>query len=254
MPATWPDVVKTWVLRVPGILLLAALIFCVVLMTIFLMTTPECERRAFAFGIEVDRTKLKDCGTGEIPPQPDPSSSASPASAQDKPTTPDKPPIAKPVSMLPDISFDPKGREIFRGTHGLTLVDVETAVLDETPKSTFGFAYGGSFASVWKDKLGILTVRSTPRSVHFEVQKRSNGAVYIVGFMRGDSAREMQQTNRYPSSIKLYSERYKPTDAIVAIPVSEIGDVGQSVIDISGSKYIPVLDISFGSRVQCQCP
>jgi hypothetical protein len=218
-------------------------------MAIFLMATPECERRAFAFGIEVDRTKLKGCAPNLDDPQPQPrpmpSISGSPT------PTPDSPSPPKPATLLPEISFDPKGRELFRKIHTLSLVDLESAKLDETPKSTFGFAYGGSFASVWKDKLGILTIRSTPRSVHFEIQKRDDDTIYIIGFMRGDSAREIQQTKSYPESIKLYSERYRPNDAIVAIPVSAIGDVGQSDIDISGSKYIPVLELSFGNRLRC---
>jgi hypothetical protein len=144
-----------------------------------------------------------------------------------------------------DISFDATGREDFRKRYGLSVVDVESAPLEETPGNSFGFAYGGSFATVWKDKLNTLTIRSTPRSVHFEVQKRGEGATYIVGFMRGDSAKEMQASRAYPEKIRLYSERYKSTDAVVALPVQSIQSVGQSTIDITGTNYIPVLDLSF---------
>lgn len=168
--------------------------------------------------------------------------------AQDPPpqkaATSDKP-VAGP-SPAPDIiSYDAGGREDLRKRYGLSIVEAESAPLAETPNNSFGFAYGGSFATVWKDALTTLTIRSTSRSVHFEMQKRGAGLVYIIGYMRGDTAKEMQNSLSYPEKIRLYSDRYKKTDAIVAIPIQAIKSVGQSTIDISGNNYIPVLDLGF---------
>nr|WP_294814710.1 hypothetical protein [uncultured Sphingomonas sp.] len=246
MADTWPDVVKAWVLKVPGLAILAALILCVVLIALFLFTTPSCESRSF-FGIASDRTKRAECAQSEkkqAKPEVDELKATAQASNAPAPVVPAK---SQPVTqaLTPDIEFDAGGREAFRKRYGLNIVEAESALLEETPNSSYGFAYGGSFAETWKDKLDTLTIRATSRSVHFEVQKRADGLIYIVGFMRGDSARQMRDTRSYPEKIRLYSERYKSTDAIVAIPVPAIKSVGQSTIDISSSNYIPVLDLGF---------
>jgi hypothetical protein len=214
----------------------------VVAVSLLLLSTPACDRRAF-LGITVDRTLNPQC---TIPPvsgaKEEPVRTTTPKQGVEVET---KEPVEQDAVPFPDISFNKDGREEFRKRYGLNIVEAESATMAETPKGSFGFAYGGSFATVWKDKIETLTIRATSRSVHFEIQKRDDGHLYIVGYMRGDSANEIVSQKKLNNTIRLYSDRYKDTDAIVAIPVELIKGVGQSTIDINNTSYIPVLDISF---------
>ncbi|MGC6400312.1 hypothetical protein ACNI3Q_07010 [Sphingomonas sp. FW199] len=244
MSESWASVTKAWTEKVPGHVILGVIIAFALLIALFLLTTPPCESRSFV-AITNDRTKRAECSHK---PDTAPSEEVAPANANPQPSNPLPATTGQPTitSVLnPDISFDPSGREDFRKRYGLTAVEAESASLEETPSGSFGFAYGGSFATVWKDKLDTLTIRSISRSVYFEIQKRPDGKVYIVGFMRGDSAREIQSSRTYPEKIRLYSERYKKNDAVIAIPLNQVKTVGQSEIDVNRDKYIPVLDLGF---------
>jgi len=243
--AAW-QAIKALVLRMPGTAILLGPILFIIYISVFLFATPACESRTF-FGVAVDRTKLLECV--QTPPSIGPGKTLDVNEVGKIDSLPKQDNTAmvpaRTEALLPDVAFTNDGRADFRKRYGLSIVEAESATLEETPNNSFGFAYGGSFATVWNDKLETLTLRSSARSVHFELQKRNAGLVFIVGYMRGDSAKEIIKSRSYPTKIRLYSERYKESDAIVAIPIQLIKSVGQSTIDVSKANYIPVLDLEF---------
>ncbi|WP_143738378.1 hypothetical protein [Erythrobacter colymbi] len=240
---SWASVFKKWVEKAPWQAVMGLVVLLLLGVIAIIVTAQPCSNLNI-LGLALDQTKQAACSSKDDGT----ASPLAPATAETK--TGDAPEVgvnpAPPSPALSfDVSFEAKGREDFRKRHELNIVEFESATLSQTPENTFGFAYSGSFATVWKDDLESLTVRETARSVYFEIQKRGGGSLYIVGFMRGDSAKELIR-NGFPNKlIRLYSERYKDSDAIVAVPIKMIKSVGQSTIDVSREKYIPVLDLGF---------
>lgn len=249
---SWAEVVKIWVLKVPGLALLAALLFVLILIVTYLMYTPECERRSFVFGIEADRTKLPKCSAPPTEPkaavpkqqerQTPPAVAATPTPTPKSTNSPNIPASENFV-----VSFAESGREDIRQKFGLTLVQAESASLQETPNKAFGFVWGTSLISVWRNKLlDTLTVRSVQRAISFEIQTHANSARYIVGFVRGDVARQINESGSLKGKINLYNTRYKPTDAIIAIPLDSIRDIEEAdPIELREDRYIPGMKINF---------
>jgi hypothetical protein len=237
-----------------SVALLIAVVILVLAVGGYLLTTPICESRSFALGIEIDRTHLPRCAEPAYERDQLPKAAPASAAPSPQPTLPNAPAIAaapappdsSPASSngRPEITFANNGVQELRATHRLSIVQADEDVLASTPTGTFGFVYSGSFATVWKQSMGELTVRNTARDIYFEIQKREDGQVYIVGFMRGDVARQLNYGIPPMVNFKIYNKRYRTTDAIVAVPVANIVALGQSEINFGENKVIPVLDLT----------
>jgi hypothetical protein len=134
------------------------------------------------------------------------------------------------------------GQRELREKLGLTLIEAEDFLVP-APDGIYGFVYAGTFASYWKDQNGPQ-IRNVQNPIYFELQKRSTGVSYIVGYMRADTAKNITEGNSGPVDIKIYSKRYRPTDVVVAVPVANIIKVAQSEITFRDAGIIPVLELS----------
>lgn len=220
------------------------LIFLILIMIglIFLFgeRTAACTKRTGPVGTSVDRTS--DCPTVKEGTAP---SDAETAEANLESLGREQV-LGKPKPSI-ELTFDVSGRQTMRRDNGLSLIEGETDLLGEMPEKTWGYINDGSLVTVWRARtLNTLTVRNHAPDLRFELQKRNGGVVYVVGFIRGDIARSIHDKASFTGTMKVSAKRYRPTDALVAIPIERIQTIDSDEIAMNAGRYIRVLVIGIG--------
>lgn len=132
---------------------------------------------------------------------------------------------------------------------GLMLIEAEFETLDSMPRGTFAYAWSARFANHWRDEQDQLTVSHSMRAEYFELEKRQNGERYLIGYVRGDVAKALQNDSELPRSIKVFARRFGKTDVVVAVPVALLESVGQDEVVFPSNFIIPVLELTLKEPV-----
>jgi hypothetical protein len=141
-----------------------------------------------------------------------------------------------------EITFDGNGRQNMWRDNSLTLIEGDSDLLGEMPARTWGYINDGSLVTVWRARaLNTLTVRNKAPDLRFELQKRDDAKIFIVGFIRGDIARSIADKTNYAGTLKVSAKRYRSTDALVAIPIERIRTIESDEIALTAGHYIRVL-------------
>jgi hypothetical protein len=213
------------------VLAIAGLVF------VFVERTEACTIRTGPADLSVNRTA--DCPTAEETLAPDGRETTEANVESLKQAT-------SSGKSKPDLemTFDGNGRQNMRRDNRLSLIEGDSDLLGDMPERTWGYINDGSLVTVWRARtLNVLTVRNHAPDLRFEIQKRHDGDVFVVGFIRGDIARSISSKTNFAGSIKVSAKRYRATDALVAIPIGRIRTIESDEIALTAGRYIRVLVI-----------
>src|SRR5262249_23743619 len=138
-------------------------------------------------------------------------------------------------------------RSELRARYGLRELEPEESELKigPAPRGIYAFVAGVGFGTP------VMTLRRGPSRGQFEVQKRSDGSLWLVGFVGHDVAAQLRREPA-PRGMRftVYSDAWRKADQIVEVPLEEIPFLARTRSFKADDRYLEALDLELSGDRQ----
>lgn len=210
---------------------------CIVLLTF--ATSASCARISVR---DIVWDGKGECKAGD---KPDPEASSTPtddwsAAPTDDATEPPEQQAAPETEEI-ELYFERNAATIVRSEHRLDLIGANDPLRD-MPPATYGYVFPGSFVSFGRANPAKVRVRRIAKAGDFEIHHRRSGRKYVLGYVRRDIARCLQERRKCPKTIELAPSPIRNEYVLAVVPFGTIDSLALTDVEMKGG-YLQVLEV-----------
>ncbi|MBB4614114.1 hypothetical protein [Novosphingobium taihuense] len=166
------------------------------------------------------------------------------AAPSDDATEPAEPQAAPETEEI-DLYFERNAATIVRSEHRLDLIGANDPLRD-MPPATFGFVFPGSFVSFGRANPAKVRVRRIAKAGDFEIHHRRSGRKYVLGYVRRDIARCLQERRKCPKTFQFAPSPIRKEFVLAVVPFGKIRSLALTDLEREGG-FVQVLEVQVRS-------